>query len=288
MLGHVSVYWAHSAGPVVMGIVNVTPDSFSDGGVLADPRRAAGHAVRLVEEGAEIVDVGGESVRPGAQPVGVDEELRRVIPALERIIPACPGIAISVDTTKADVAERALRIGAAIVNDVSALRADPRMAGVIADSGATVCLMHMQGVPETMQVEPRYDDVVSDVQAFLHDRIELAVEAGIDEERICVDPGIGFGKTVEHNCQLLAGLGRIADLGRPVVVGASRKSFLGRILGDPTASRGPLSAALAVATMAYERGAAIVRVHDVREHVQALRAASSIAAAGQQVELDPL
>ena len=288
MLGTVSVYWADSAGPVVMGIVNVTPDSFSDGGVLADHRRAAGHAVRLVEEGAAIVDVGGESARPGAKPVGVDEELRRVIPALERIIPACPGIAISVDTTKADVAERALRMGAAIVNDVSALRADPRMAGVIADAGATVCLMHMQGVPETMQVAPRYDDVVSDVQAFLHDRIELAVEAGIDEERICVDPGIGFGKTVEHNCQLLAGLERIADLGRPVVVGASRKSFLGRILGDPTASRGPLPAALAVATMAYERGAAILRVHDVREHVQALRAASSIAAAGQQVELDPL
>jgi dihydropteroate synthase len=264
-----------------MGIVNVTPDSFSDGGVIADPRGAAGHAVRLVEEGAAIVDVGGESVRPGAQPVGVDEELRRVIPALERIIPACPGIAISIDTTKADVAERALGMGAAIVNDVSALRVDPRMAAVIADSGATVCLMHMQGVPETMQVEPRYDDVVSEVQAFLHDRIELAVEAGIDEERICVDPGIGFGKTVEHNCQLLAGVGRIADLGRPVVVGASRKSFLGRILGDPTASRGPLSAALAVTIMAYERGAAIFRVHDVREHVQALRAASSIAAARQ-------
>ncbi len=288
MLGTVSVYWADSAGPVVMGIVNVTPDSFSDGGVLADPRRAAGHAVRLVEEGAAIVDVGGESARPGAKSVGVDEELRRVIPALEWIIPACRGIAISVDTTKADVAERALRMGAAIVNDVSALRADPRMAGVIADAGATVCLMHMQGVPETMQVAPRYDDVVSDVQAFLHDRIELAVEAGIDEERICVDPGIGFGKTVEHNCQLLAGLERIADLGRPVVVGASRKSFLGRILGDPTVSRGPLPAALAVATMAYERGAAILRVHDVREHVQALRAASSIAAAGQQVELDSL
>ena len=288
MLGTVPVYWSHSTGPVVMGIVNVTPDSFSDGGVLVDPQRAAGHAVELVEEGAAIVDVGGESVRPGAQSVGVDEELRRVIPALERIIPACPGIAVSIDTTKADVAERALRMGAAIVNDVSALRADPRMAEVVAEAGSTVCLMHMQGVPETMQEEPRYDDVVSDVQAFLHDRIELAVEAGIDEKRICVDPGIGFGKTVEHNCQLLVGLGRIADLGRPVIVGASRKSFLGRILGNPNASRGPLPAALAVATMAYERGAAIVRVHDVREHVQALRAASSIVVAGQQVKLDPL
>ena len=274
--------------PAVMGIINVTPDSFSDGGVFVDPRRSAAHAARLVREGATIIDVGGESARPGAQAISATEEVRRVVPALERIVSLCPETTISVDTTKADVAARALELGAAMVNDISALRQDPRMVEVVAASGATVCLMHMQGEPGTMQQSPRYDDVVSDVCAFLEERIEFALESGIAAERIYVDPGIGFGKTVEHNLQLVAGTSRLADLGYPVVFGASRKSFLGRLLGDATATRGPLSSALAVATIAYQRGASIFRVHDVREHVQALRAAALVVEAGHELELDVL
>jgi dihydropteroate synthase len=271
-----------------MGIINVTPDSFSDGGSFVDSSRSASYAARLVEEGAAIIDVGGESARPGAEGIPVDEELRRVVPPLERIVSACPAARISIDTTKAEVAERALALGATMVNDISAMRHDRRMAEVVGSAGADVCLMHMRGTPATMQVEPVYEDVVSDVLAFLEERIESAVAAGIAPERICVDPGIGFGKTVEHNLQLVAGIPRLAELGHPVVIGASRKSFLGRVLGDPGATRGPLSAALAVATMAYERGASIFRVHDVREHVQALRAASMVAEAGRELELDVL
>ena len=274
--------------PAVMGIINVTPDSFSDGGAFVDPRRSAAHAARLVREGATIIDVGGESARPGAQAISATEEVRRVVPALERIVSLCPETTISVDTTKADMAARALELGAAMVNDISALRQDPRMVEVVAASGATVCLMHMQGEPGTMQQSPRYDDVVSDVCAFLEERIEFALESGIAAERIYVDPGIGFGKTVEHNLQLVAGTSRLADLGYPVVFGASRKSFLGRLLGDATATRGPLSSALAVATIAYQRGASIFRVHDVREHVQALRAAALVVEAGHELELDVL
>lgn len=280
--------WQESADPAVMGIINVTPDSFSDGGLLADPRRAAGHAARLVEEGAAIIDVGGESARPGAESITVEEELRRVIPALERIVSACPGTTISIDTTKAEVAERALAIGATMVNDISALRHDPRMAAVVADAGAGVCLMHMRGRPASMQIDPVYDDAVSEVKSFLEERVQFAIEHGIAEERICIDPGLGFGKTVEHNLQLLASLSSFLDIGLPVVVGASRKSFLGRILGDPTATRGPLAAALAVAAIAYERGARIFRVHDVREHVEALSAASAIGQVPEPLELDPL
>ncbi len=271
-----------------MGVINVTPDSFSDGGLLDDPRRAAGHALRLVEEGAAIIDVGGESARPGAEPITADEELRRVIPALERIVAACPSTTISIDTTKAAVAERALATGATMVNDVSALRFDPRMAEVVAEAGAAVCLMHMHGTPATMQDAPIYEDVVDEVRAFLEERVERAVEQGIAEEQICIDPGIGFGKTLDHNLQLVASVGSLAELGQPVVIGASRKSFLGRLLGNPTATRGPLAAALAVAAIAYERGASIFRVHDVREHVQALQAAACIARARQPLELDPL
>ena len=274
--------------PAVMGIINVTPDSFSDGGAFVDPRRSAAHAARLVREGATIIDVGGESARPGAQAISATEEVRRVVPALERIVSLCPETTISVDTTKADMAARALELGAAMVNDISALRQDPRMVEVVAASGATVCLMHMQGEPGTMQQSPRYDDVVSDVCAFLEERIEFALESGIAAERIYVDPGIGFGKTVEHNLQLVAGTSRLADLGYPVVFGASRKSFLGRLLGDATATRGPLSSALAVATIAYQRGASIFRVHDVWEHVQALRAAALVVEAGHEPELDVL
>jgi dihydropteroate synthase len=258
--------------PSVMGIVNVTPDSFSDGGVNFRPEDAIEAARRMIDAGAAIVDVGGESTRPGADPVSVDEELRRVVPVLEAI----SDLPVSIDTAKADVASRALELGAELVNDVTALRGDERMAETIAAGDAYLCLMHMQGEPRTMQVEPRYDDVVSDVAAFLEERLRFAVDAGIREDRICIDPGIGFGKTVEHNFELVRRLDEICALGRPVVVGLSRKSSLGKVLGDPEAKTGPLSASIAAAVAAYERGATIFRVHDVREHVEALTAARAV------------
>jgi dihydropteroate synthase len=259
-----------------MGVVNVTPDSFSDGGLFLDARAAVAYARGLVEEGAAIVDVGGESTRPGSEGVSLDEELRRVEPVLERL----QGMPVSIDTSKAEVVRRAVALGAVMVNDVTALRGDPELAGVVADSGSYVCLMHMLGEPRTMQDDPRYDDVVSEVAAFLEERVSFAVEAGIPEERVCVDPGIGFGKTVEHNLELVARLDEIAALGRPVVVGASRKRFLGRVLGDPEALTGPVAAGVAVAVLAFERGASIFRVHDVREHVQALTAAQALERTG--------
>jgi len=255
--------------PSVMGVVNVTPDSFSDGGVNFDPDDAVATARRMVEEGAAIVDVGGESTRPGSGGVSADEELRRVVPVLERL----DGLPLSIDTSKAEVARRALALGAELVNDVTALRGDPRMAEVVAESGAYLCLMHMQGDPRTMQADPRYDDVVDDVKAFLAERLAAAVAAGIPEERICLDPGIGFGKTVEHNFELVRRLPDLTALGRPVVVGFSRKSSLGRLLGDPTATTGSVAASVGAAVAAYERGATLLRVHDVREHVEALAAA---------------
>jgi len=255
--------------PSVMGVVNVTPDSFSDGGVNFDPDDAVATARRMVEEGAAIVDVGGESTRPGSGGVSADEELRRVVPVLERL----DGLPLSIDTSKAEVARRALALGAELVNDVTALRGDPRMAEVVAESGAYLCLMHMQGDPRTMQADPRYDDVVDDVKAFLAERLAAAVAAGIPEQRICLDPGIGFGKTVEHNFELVRRLSDLIALGRPVVVGFSRKSSLGRLLGDPTATTGSVAASVGAAVAAYERGATLLRVHDVREHVEALAAA---------------
>jgi dihydropteroate synthase len=257
-----------------MGVVNVTPDSFSDGGVLLHPAAAIAEARGFLDDGAAIVDVGGESTRPGSEGVTADEELRRLAPVLV----ALGGVPVSVDTSKAVVARRALELGAVMVNDVTALRADPELAGVVADSDVYLCLMHMLGEPRTMQEEPRYDDVVSEVASFLEERIAFAVDAGIDEERICVDPGIGFGKTTEHNLELLARLGELAALGRPVLVGASRKRFLGRILGDPDALTGPVAAGVAVNVLAYERGASIFRVHDVRANVEALAAARAIEA----------
>jgi dihydropteroate synthase len=260
------------ARPSVMGIVNVTPDSFSDGGVNFRPEDAVDSARRMVAEGAAIVDIGGESTRPGSEGVSLDEELRRVLPVLERL----NGLPVSIDTAKADVARRALELGAEMVNDVTALRADGAMAEVAAEADAYVCLMHMQGEPRTMQGEPTYDDVVSDVRRFLQERVQLAVDFGIREDRICVDPGIGFGKTVEQNFELVRRLDEIANLGRPVVVGFSRKSSLGKILGDPDATTGPLSASIAAAVTAYERGATILRVHDVKEHVEALTAARAV------------
>ena len=258
--------------PSVMGVLNVTPDSFSDGGRFVEPRDAIAHGRRLVEEGAALVDVGGESTRPGAAPISAEDELARV----ERVLEGLRGFPVSIDTSKAAVARRALELGAELVNDVTALRADPDLAEVVADGDAFVCLMHMQGEPRTMQVAPRYDDVVSDVLAFLEERVAFAVSSGIAEERICVDPGIGFGKTPDQNLELLRRLDVLAALGRPVLVGVSRKSTLGKILGDAGATTGSLAASIAAAVAVYERGASMIRAHDVRETVEALEVAASI------------
>jgi len=258
--------------PSIMGVLNVTPDSFSDGGRFVESATAVAHARRLVEDGAALVDVGGESTRPGAPPVDLDEELARVTPVLE----ALEGVPVSIDTSKAEVARRALALGAELVNDVTALRADPGMPAVVAESGAFVCLMHMRGEPRTMQAAPQYDDVVSDVLAFLDERVAFAVDAGIAEERICVDPGIGFGKTPDQNLELLRRLDELATLGRPVLVGVSRKSTLGKALGDARATRGSVAASLGAAVAAFDRGAWMIRAHDVRETVEALAAAAAV------------
>src|SRR5207248_8647640 len=249
-----------------MGVVNVTPDSFSDGGVHLQPAAAVAAGWRAFDEGAAIVDVGGESTRPGSSGVPAEEELRRVVPVLEGL----HGAPISIDTAKAEVARRALELGAELVNDVTALRGDAELAGVVADAGAFLCLMHMQGAPRTMQLDPRYDDVATGVAGFLEQRLAFAVDAGVAEERICLDPGIGFGKTVEQNFELLRRLDVLLALGRPVLVGFSRKSSLGRVVGDPEAVTGSLAASVAAAAAAYVRGATIIRVHDVRETVEAL------------------
>jgi dihydropteroate synthase len=255
-----------------MGVLNVTPDSFSDGGLYLDPASAAQAGRRLLSEGAAIVDVGGESTRPGSEGVSVDEELRRVVPVLE----ALQGAPLSIDTAKAEVARRALDLGAELVNDVTALRGDPALAEVVAESGAYVCLMHMQGQPRTMQDSPAYEDVASEVTAFLEERLRFAVNAGIAEERIALDPGIGFGKTVAQNLELVRRLDVLRSLGRLVVVGFSRKSSLGRIVGDPDATVGSVAASVGAAVAAFERGATILRAHDVREHVEALTVAAAV------------
>ena len=255
-----------------MGVLNVTPDSFSDGGLFVDPAEAIVHGRRLVEQGAALVDIGGESTRPGAAPVTADEELERVEPVLEGL----SGLPVSIDTSKAVVARRALELGAELVNDVTALRGDPALAEVVADGDAFVCLMHMQGEPRTMQAAPHYDDVVSDVFAFLEERTAFAVEHGIREERICVDPGIGFGKTPDQNLELLHRLDVLCSLGLPVLVGVSRKSTLARVLGDAHSKRGSLAASLAAAVSAFERGAAMIRAHDVQETVDALAVAAAV------------
>ncbi len=255
-----------------MGVVNVTPDSFSDGGVHLQPVAAVAAGWRMLDEGAAIVDVGGESTRPGSEGISVDEELRRVVPVLEGL----HGAPTSIDTNKAEVARRALELGAELVNDVTALRADEAMVQVVAEAGAYLCLMHMQGEPRTMQLAPTYEDVASEVAAFLEQRLRFAVDAGIAENVVCLDPGIGFGKTVQQNFELVRRLDVLTSLGRPVLIGFSRKSSLGRILGDPNATTGPLSASIAVAVAAYERGATIIRAHDVREHVEALTVAAAV------------
>lgn len=257
----------------IMGIVNVTPDSFSDGGQYLDSGAALEHARELEAEGAAILDVGGESTRPGAEPVPVAEELRRVVPVIEALADGGTAAQISIDTIKLTVAQAAADAGASYVNDVTAFRHDPDLAGFVADSGLDCCLMHMRGEPRTMQQNPRYDDVVSEVKAFLEERLAFAVAAGIPEERITLDPGIGFGKTPEHNFALLRRLDELVAIGRPVLVGVSRKTFLGTITGRAVEDR--LAATLAANVLAFARGATIFRVHDVAP----LRDALTVAAA---------
>ena len=257
--------------PVVMGVVNVTPDSFSDGGRFLDPVAAVEHGRRLAREGAGILDVGGESTRPGAERVADAEQLRRIVPVVEGL--AATGAQVSVDTTRAAVARAALDAGAAVVNDVTALRDDPALAGLVAERGARLCLMHMRGEPRTMQDDPRYDDVVDDVRAFLEERVAFAVAQGVPEDRVWVDPGIGFGKTIDHNLELLRRLDELVALGRPVVVGTSRKAFLGRITGREPEGR--LPGTIATNVLALARGAAIFRVHDVAAVADALRVAAA-------------
>jgi dihydropteroate synthase len=258
--------------PRLMGVVNVTPDSFSDGGLYLDSASAIAHGLKLAEDGADILDVGGESTRPGAEEVPADEELARVEPVVRAL--AAAGHAVSIDTSKSSVAEAALDAGASIVNDVTALRGDPEIGGLCGERGATLILMHMRGNPRTMQDEPRYEDVVGEVRAFLAERIEAAIGAGVDEERIWVDPGIGFGKALEHNLELLRRLGELRELGRPLVVGASRKSFIARIDAAPVEQR--LGGTIASSILAAAEGADVLRVHDVAETAQAARVASAI------------
>jgi dihydropteroate synthase len=257
-----------------MGIVNATPDSFSDGGRFLQPDAAIAHGLRLIDDGAAIVDVGGESTRPGAEPVPAAEELERVRPVLEGLASAATDAQISIDTSKALVARAALAAGATLVNDVSALRADREMAGVVADADADCCLVHMLGQSRTMQRTPRYDDVVDDVKAFLHERLQYAISAGIDEHRVLLDPGIGFGKTVEHNLRLLARLDELVELGRPIVIGTSRKSFIGRLAGT-SAGSDRLAGTLATNVLALARGASVFRVHDVAPAREALLVAAA-------------
>jgi dihydropteroate synthase len=260
---------------LVMGIVNVTPDSFSDGGMFEDAEAAVKHGLRLLEEGADVLDVGGESTRPGSGSVGAEEEGSRVLPVLGGLRREAPEALLSVDTRKAGVAEEALAAGADVVNDITA-GADPAMLRVVATAGAGMVLMHMRGEPETMQADPRYDDVVAEVRAFLADRLEAAVAAGIGRDRLCVDPGIGFGKNLGHNLDLLRSISSFRELGVPVLVGASRKRFVGELSGaeDPA---GRLEGSLAAAVWCASQGVEMVRVHDVGATVRALRVVDAIA-----------
>jgi dihydropteroate synthase len=257
----------------IMGVVNVTPDSFSDGGAFDDHVAAIAHARRLISEGAEIVDVGGESTRPGADPVPAAEELDRVIPVIEGIAGLTLPAQISIDTMKSEVAEKAIDAGASYVNDVTAFRHDPDLASLVADRAVDCCLMHMLSEPRTMQDDPHYDDVVDDIKAFLVERLEHAVAAGIAEDRVWLDPGIGFGKTVDHNLALLARLDELVAIGRPIVVGTSRKGFIGRISGEEIEGRVP--GTIATNVIALGNGAKVFRVHDVAAVAQALDVAAA-------------
>ncbi len=256
-----------------MGVLNVTPDSFSDGGRFLDAGAAVAHGLALAAEGADILDVGGESTRPGAAPVAPDEQIRRVVPAIEGLVAAGVPAQLSVDTTRLAVARGAVAAGATYVNDVTAFRAEPELAGFVADRGLDCCLSHMRGEPRTMQSEAVYDDVVSEVKAFLEERLAAATAAGIAEERIMLDPGIGFAKTLEHNLELLRRLDELVALGRPLVIGTSRKSFLGRITGRPAGDR--LAGTIATNVLALERGASVFRVHDVGPLADALAVAAA-------------
>lgn len=267
-----------------MGVVNVTPDSFSDGGLFLDADAAVAHGECLAGDGATILDVGGESTRPGAEPVPEEVELERVVPVVERLA-AAGSARVSIDTSKLAVAEAALDAGATVVNDVSAFRFAPELAGLVAERGAVCCLMHMRGEPRTMQRDPRYDDVVAEVKGFLEQRLAFAVAQGVREEKVWLDPGIGFGKTVEHNLELLRRLDEICALGRPVVVGTSRKGFLGKITGRSERDR--LAGTIATNVMAFERGAAVFRVHDVREVADALAVAAATVGRSGGLAADP-
>lgn len=260
---------------LVMGIVNVTPDSFWDGGKYLEPSAAVDHALQLVAQGADILDVGGESTRPRATPVSEPEELRRVLPVLKALAEKVP-VPISIDTTKVGVARAALGAGAVIVNDIGASRSSPEMWRLVADHGAGYVCMHMQGTPETMQVNPSYRDVLGEVDVFFSERLEKLLDCGIRSEQTILDPGIGFGKQLDHNLQLLAGVGRFEHFGRPLLLGVSRKSFMGKLLGAEAAAR--LPAALACSALAAEAGVQMVRTHDVAETVQALRMTEAIVA----------
>ncbi|HYZ03992.1 MAG TPA: dihydropteroate synthase [Rubrobacter sp.] len=262
-------------GPVVVGILNVTPDSFSDGGDFLDPEVAADQAATMLDEGADMLDVGGESTRPGSDPVSQEEEIRRVVPVLERILSARPEAVISIDTYRSGTATAALEAGASLVNDVTALRGDPRMVSVVEGAACPVILMHMQGEPKTMQKEPHYEDVVGEVRDFLAERAEYAVAAGVRPENVIVDPGIGFGKNLEHNLALLRNLDAVVDLGFPVLIGSSRKRFIERITGVQEA-RDRVSGTVATTVLAYERGATFFRVHDVRANREALAVAEAV------------
>jgi len=262
-------------GPVVVGILNVTPDSFSDGGDFLDPEAAAEHAVAMLDEGAEILDLGGESTRPGSDPVSQEEEIERVVPVLERILSVRPEAVISVDTYRAGTATAVLQAGARLINDVTALLGDPRMVSVVKEAACPVILMHMQGEPKTMQEEPHYTDVVREVRDFLAKRAEYAIAAGVGPENVIVDPGIGFGKNLEHNLALLRNLDAVVDLGFPVLIGASRKTFIGRITGVQEA-RDRVFGTVAATVLAYQQGATYFRVHDVRANREALAVAEAV------------
>jgi dihydropteroate synthase len=261
--------------PVLMGVLNVTPDSFSDGGDFFGTEDAIARAATMLDEGARIIDVGGESTRPGSDPVSPEEETRRVIPVVEEILAERPDAIISIDTYHSETAEAALGAGARIVNDVSALRGDPRMGRLVAEARCPVILMHMLGEPKTMQRDPRYDDVVMEVRDFLAERAEYAIAEGVDPKKIIVDPGIGFGKTLDHNLLLLHHLGAIVELGFPVLVGVSRKRFIGRITGVEEA-RERVFGTVAANVIACERGATLFRVHDVRANREALAVAEAV------------
>ena len=260
---------------LVMGIVNVTPDSFSDGGMFDDAETAVKHGLQLLEDGADVLDVGGESTRPGSDPVGEDEELARVLPVVEGLRREAPGAFLSVDTRKPSVAGEALAAGADVVNDIGA-GADPDMFGVVASTGVGMVLMHMQGEPKTMQSEPRYEDVVGEVRSFLAARLDSAVAAGIGRDRLCIDPGIGFGKNLDHNLALLRSIGSFRELGVPVLVGASRKRFVGELSGADDPSQ-RLEGSMAAAAWCASQGVDMVRVHDVGPTVRALRVVDAIA-----------